>query len=285
MSIQSKLRAFWKMATTRVPLKGWEKSPGPEVTRPTQMSSVLRTLVFGRGRRKRFYVIPTIRQVRKVFSSRPIISNSVFYGSLFVAAECMQQTWNKGTHTPMDMKTSKNLNSIAHVSYDLGSIKRYAFWGTFVIPPIYQTWYKWLDAKFHLCKNSPLNRTILVKKLALDQFMLTPVILVLFFITMNAMEGKSDWLEECKQKFCKTFGADCLYWLPIQAINFVYVPSDLRVAFIAVTTFIWMNVLCWFKSLPMDNESVENEARDENKPVDFVKQVNSSLIEKTLDNK
>jgi len=286
MSIQSKFRAFWKMATTRVPLKGWKKSPGPEVTRSTQLSSVFRALIFGRGRRKRFYVAPTIRQFRKLFSSHPLASNSIFYGSLFVAAEWCHQTWNKGVHTPIDVKTSKNLDSIAHATrYDLGSIKRYALWGTFVIPPIYHTWYKWLDATYHLCEKSPLNRTILAKKMVLDQFLLTPVIVVLFFITMSAMEGKSDWLQECKQKFFKTFGADCCYWLPVQALNFVYVPSDLRVAFIAVATFVWMNVLCWFKSQPMDNESIEHSDKEDLKQVDFVKHVNSTLIDKSLDNK
>ena len=285
MSIQSKFRAFWKMATTRVPLKGWEKSPGPEVTRPTQMSSILRALIFGRGRRKRFYVMPTIRQVRKLFTSYPIASNSIFYGSLFVAAECLQQTWNKSAHTAVDIKATKNLDSIAHAKYDLGSIKRYALWGAFIVPPVYQTWYKWLDAKFHLCEKSPLNRPILAKKLVLDQFLLTPVILVFFFIFMNAMEGKSDWFEECKQKFLKTFGADCCFWLPVQAVNFAYIPSDLRVAFIAVMTFVWMNVLCWFKSLPVEGESTKHVQKEEITKVEFVKHVNSSLIDKSLDNK
>lgn len=280
MSIQNKFRAFWKMATTRVPQKGWEKSPGPEVTRPPKISSALRALVFGRGRRKRFYVMPTIRQVRKLFASYPLTSNSIFYGTLFVAAECLQQTWNKTAVKPIDIKSSKNLDSLAHAKYDLGSIKRYALWGVFVIPPIYQTWYKWLDAKFHLCDKNPLYRSILAKKMVLDQFLLTPVIIVLFFVTMNAMEGKSDWLEECKQKFWKTFGADCCYWLPVQALNFVYVPSDLRVAFIAVATFVWMNVLCWFKSLPVENASVENIDNVILKnQVESVTQVNSTLTE------
>ena len=55
---------------------------------------------------------------------------------------------------------------------------------------------------------------------------------------MNALEGKSDWFEECKHKFWKTFGADCCYWLPVQALNFTYIPSDLRVAFVAIATFV-----------------------------------------------
>ena len=251
MSIQSKLRAFWKIATTCVPKKGWEQSRGPEATRPTYATNAFRTLIFGRGRRIRFYVLPTVRQARKLFTRYPLTSNSLFYGTLFVAAEFLQQTWNKVLTSP-DANISRQLESKPTYSrYDSGSIKRYAVWGTLVIPPIYQQWYNWLDAKFRLCEKGPLNRKILAKKMGLDQFLLTPVILALFFITMNAMEGKPDWLEECRHKFWKTFTADCCFWLPVQALNFIYVPADLRVAFIAVATFVWLNVLCWFKSLPI----------------------------------
>merc|ERR1719436_2249331 len=183
---------------------------------------------------------------------------------------------------PTDTKLSKNLEVKAPVRYDSGSIKRYAFWGTFVIPPIYQQWYKWLDAKFHLCEKSPLNRIILGKKMVLDQFLLTPVIIVLFYVTMNAMEGKSDWLEECKHKFWKTFGADCCYWLPVQALNFVYVPSDLRVAFIAVATFVWMNVLCGFKSLPISDKQIDEEIEITSKTqAELVSHVHYPAVQKT----
>jgi len=281
MSIQSKFRDFWKMATTRVPRKGWENAPGPQITRHTSIVNAFRALIFGRGRRKRFYVMPTVRRTRKLFTRYPLASNSIFYGTLFVAAEFLQQTWNKSLPATIDSKISKNLEVKAPVRYDLGSIKRYAFWGLFVIPPIYQQWYKWLDTKFHLCEKGPLNFKILARKMVLDQFLLTPVIIVLFFVTMNALEGKSDWFEECKYKFWKTFGADCCYWLPVQALNFTYVPSDLRVAFVAIATFVWMNVLCWFKSLPITdaqcNEQIDATSITKQA---FVSSINNSSTDK-----
>jgi len=282
MSIQSKFRAFWKIATTRVPLKGWEHSRGPEITRPSNMRNAFRALVFGRGRKKRFYVLPTIRQVRKLFTIYPLASNSIFYGSLFVAAEFLQQTWNKSQIIPNNSKITTNLDAKPYTRYDSGSIKRYALWGTLVIPPIYQKWYNWLDKKYHLCDKSPFYRRILAKKMVLDQFLLTPVILVLFFVSMNAMEGKSDWLKECKQKFWKTFGADCCFWLPVQALNFVYVPSDLRVAFIAVATFVWLNVLCWFKSLPVEEAHInKSEITALREQIELGNPVNTIVKDKT----
>lgn len=281
MGLQSKFRDFLKIATTRVPRKGWEHVPGPEITRHTNIANAFRVLIFGRGRKKRFYVVPTIRQTRKLFTRYPLASNSIFYGSLFVAAEVLQQTWNKSLSTSTDSKISKNLEVKAPVRYDSGSIKRYAFWGLFVIPPIYQQWYKWLDAKFHLCEKGPLNLKILARKMVYDQFLLTPVIIVMFFVTMNALEGKSDWFEECKHKFWKTFGADCCYWLPVQALNFTYVPSDLRVAFVAVATFVWMNVLCWFKSLPITKDQCNQQVETSHEAkADLVSHVNPASADK-----
>ena len=260
--IRSKVAALVRFAKTRAIPQGLQKSRGAEkVTGSAHISNIVRTLFFARGRSRRFDVSPTIRQARKLFSTYPIFSNSIFYGGLFVAAEFMQQTWNKGIllSPSCEPKCVKHLDSPHPRTYDVGSVKRYAVWGALVIPPIYYRWYQWLDARFRMCKTGPINPRTLTKKLVLDQFLLTPVILAMFFVAMNAMEGKSDWFEECKHKFWKTFAADCCFWLPVQALNFIFVPSDLRVAFIAVTTFLWLNVLCWLKSLPITSSNSKEQ--------------------------
>merc|ERR1711874_656753 len=83
-------------------------------------------------------------------------------------------------------------------------------------------------------------------------------------------------LNECSKKFLPTFALDCCYWLPIQALNFFFVPSFLRVAYVGVTTFIWLNVLAYIKALPTDTiEKVEH---------DLIKK-ETGLIRKALANK
>ena len=57
--------------------------------------------------------------------------------------------------------------------------------------------------------------------------------------------------EECRTKFWPTFSADCCFWLPVQWVNFTYISPELRVVFIGVATFVWLNVLCFIKSLPV----------------------------------
>lgn len=61
------------------------------------------------------------------------------------------------------------------------------------------------------------------------------------------MEGKKDLLEECRNKIVPTFQTSCMFWLPAQAINFLLVPPTARVVYVGTCSFIWVNILCWFK--------------------------------------
>ena len=38
-----------------------------------------------------------------------------------------------------------------------------------------------------------------------------------------------------------------MFWMPIQALNFFFVPSSLRVVYIGTCSFIWINILCVLK--------------------------------------
>ncbi|CAB4066881.1 MPV17L [Lepeophtheirus salmonis] len=144
----------------------------------------VRSIIFGRGRRRRFGVPPTIRTVKKWVIAHPLISNCCFYGVLFTAGELSRQI--------LSMRKEKNKKPL-----DFGSVQRCAVLGTVVFPPIFHQWYKWLDSRF-------------------------------------PKEGQEDPLLECKEKFLTTF----------------FVPSSLRVVYLAISTFIWFNVLCLIKSIP-----------------------------------
>lgn len=64
---------------------------------------------------------------------------------------------------------------------------------------------------------------------------------------MSVLERKQDLLEECKNKFANTFLANCLFWMPAQAVNFSLVPGVYRVTYIGTCSFAWVSILCWFK--------------------------------------
>lgn len=109
--------------------------------------------------------------------------------------------------------------------------------------------YKWLDRVLP----GTAKKTI-VKKLLLDQFLMTPPLLGLFFTGMSIMEMQEDPLEECRNKFLPTFARSCLFWLPAQTVNFLLVPPALRVTYIGTCSLIWANILCFVKRQKTDDK-------------------------------
>jgi len=178
---------------------------------------------------------------KRVMETHPVVSNALIYGGLYTLAEISQQKLRNNVKRDLSPKTS-----VVH-SIDMSSVKRYAIMGTIVFPPILTKWYGWLDNRFPCT-----SKTVVIKKLVLDQFLLTPWLLAIFYIGMSYLEGErgASVLNECQKKFVKTFTLDCCYWLPVQALNFLFIPAGLRVIYIGVTTFIWLNVLCYIKSSP-----------------------------------
>ncbi|KPU78824.1 uncharacterized protein Dana_GF10733, isoform B [Drosophila ananassae] len=102
--------------------------------------------------------------------------------------------------------------------------------------------YKWLDRVF-----PGTTKTIIVKKLVLDQFVLTPYLLTVFYAGMSIMEGSEDIFLELREKFVPTFVRSCVFWLPAQALNFSLVAPRFRVIYMGVCGLIWVNILCWTK--------------------------------------
>ena len=38
-----------------------------------------------------------------------------------------------------------------------------------------------------------------------------------------------------------------MFWMPAQTVNFLLVPQTMRVVYIGVCSFAWVNILCFFK--------------------------------------
>ena len=145
-----------------------------------------------------------LSSARSVTCRHPVLTNTVLYGSLYTLAEVSRQR--------LSCRSSRN----SPAALDLASVKRYAIMGTLVIPPIFTRWYGWLDSRF-----PATSGPVLAKKLVLDQFLLTPVVIVIFFVGMAWLEGKTgdQRLAELRQKGLNTFLIDCCFWLPVQVLG------------------------------------------------------------------
>jgi len=229
---------------------------------------IIRRLL-GRGRRRHFGVTPPQRTIRKLFERYPLRMNALCYGSLYAGAEFSQQTIKHFYKKSLSSTNSSSVGALKNgdhaskqvgLKYDMSSVKKLALWGTVVIAPIFTHWYKWLEKRFPPCSITGIisNQSIL-KKCLLDQFVFTPPLLCLFFGGMAALECAT-WKNvetEITTKLPTVFFADCIFWIPVQAFNFAYVPPTWRVLYIGVMTFIWTNVLCFARSYKSSNNQIE----------------------------
>lgn len=89
-------------------------------------------------------------------------------------------------------------------------------------------WYRYLD------KFIPgYSLRIVIKKVAVDQFVASPVCISIFFLTLAALEdtSKEEFVKEIKSKAWKLYAAEWMIWPPAQFINFYLLPYKYRVLF------------------------------------------------------
>ncbi|XP_050303602.1 mpv17-like protein [Anthonomus grandis grandis] len=181
---------------------------------------------------------------RTLLEKHPIIGNAVVYGTLCVAAETSQQL------------VDKRLLNKSTEALDVQSIGRLGIYGTAVGGPLLAVWYRFLDKKLP----GAATKTV-IKKLLIDQFIFTPPLLVIFYVTMSVLERKRDLLEECRNKIGHTFLANCLFWMPAQGVNFALIPGIYRVSYIGTCSFAWINILCWFKKQDVTKAALDSVER------------------------
>merc|ERR1711988_367033 len=171
-----------------------------------------------------------LSKARIIFKSYPLIGNCAIYGSLYMGSEFIQQTLLRKVfaESPRD--------------YDFASVGRYGVLGTFIFPTMLHFWYKWLDSKY--IGNSA---GIIIRKMLLDQFVISPPILAIFYIGMSIMERREDIFSECRKKLVPTFQSSCMFWMPAQAVNFIFLPTQFRVVYIGTCSLLWVNILCILK--------------------------------------
>ncbi|GBP54257.1 Mpv17-like protein [Eumeta japonica] len=148
---------------------------------------------------------------RGMLRRRPVLTNTVVYGTFYTAAELSQQTFNK-YYTPEKPEI------------DLLAASRIVTVGSGLYAPTLYFWYKFLDHKFV----GTAIRTV-ATKVAMDQLCMTPILLAAFFTVLSVMERKKDVFQELKQKYWTAFVANQSFWIPGQTINFLLVPPHLRV--------------------------------------------------------
>ncbi|XP_064618149.1 mpv17-like protein [Liolophura sinensis] len=165
---------------------------------------------------------------RKVFLRYPMIGNMLICGTMYGSGDLSQQTIRKCE------------------KYDFRSTARVAAVACVFFGPIYFKWYKFLDK---LIKGKTPKD--IVFKVILDQAVVAPPCICIFYIATSILEGREDKFAELKEKGLKTFVTGTLYWPIVQSINFFLLPTHYRAAYVSLCSFIWTNILCSIKSAGM----------------------------------
>ncbi|CAH1774057.1 unnamed protein product, partial [Owenia fusiformis] len=111
--------------------------------------------------------------------------------------------------------------------------------------PISHYFYLIMDKKLGLGR----SRGTIIKKILTDQIIGSPLFAFIFFEASGILEGQSpkSSFEEFARKFPTVYMVDWCVWPAAQCINFYFLPTKLRVVYVAAITLLWTSFLSWFK--------------------------------------
>ncbi|XP_004931938.1 mpv17-like protein 2 [Bombyx mori] len=170
------------------------------------------------------------RGLHFLFKKNLLLTNSITSGGFMAIGDLFQQEFEF---------QSKLLKE----RYDWARAVRMFIVGT-VLGPMHHYYYIYLD------KVLPKNdvKTIF-KKILYDETIVSPLTIVCFFYIMGTLEKKS--LEKCNEEITKKFKyvylADCLFWPPVQYINFYYLPTQYRVVYVNLATMVFNVFMSYMK--------------------------------------
>eukprot|EP00884_Botryococcus_braunii_P003689 jgi/Botrbrau1/13320/Bobra.0315s0017.1 len=122
-------------------------------------------------------------------------------------------------------------------------------YGLLLDGPIGHLWYKLLD--HHVCPDKPKSTKAVLLKTAADQVVWAPVMTIVFFAFLKAVEGHPELIwPTIQEKLVKTVVANYILWPVAHFINFRFVPSQHRILYNNLVAVFWNAWLSSFSSAP-----------------------------------
>uniref|UniRef100_A0A499FUY6 Mpv17-like protein 2 n=1 Tax=Anopheles farauti TaxID=69004 RepID=A0A499FUY6_9DIPT len=167
-----------------------------------------------------------------LFGRYLIVTNTVSSGVLMLAGDIAAQEierrrQQKSSSTQIDGRRAFNMTL---VGLSQGPLHHYL--------------YKWMD----MLLPGATVRTVL-KKIAIDQFVISPIFIVTYLYSAGLLEGASvpECTAELRHKYWTIYTADWLVWPPTQFINFYLISPKYRVLYINAITMLYNVFLCYIK--------------------------------------
>ncbi|KAL4451615.1 hypothetical protein ABPG75_007277 [Micractinium tetrahymenae] len=117
---------------------------------------------------------------------------------------------------------------IGGAPYSAVRVLRLAAYSASVGASVGHFWHRWLEAHVH--PEAPGSTKAVAKKTALDQLVMSPVMLLAFFAAVKLMEGSpAEILPYVQAKFTFTLLTGYALWVPYNIAAFKWIPQDLRI--------------------------------------------------------
>lgn len=168
------------------------------------------------------FLRPTLDYIKKnqefLFSKHLLATNltiSIGFSALGDIVEQIVELLSKEINEWQKMRTIK----LASTGFTVGLACHY--------------WYLFLERRY------PHNRRgQILKKIALNQIVLSPICILVFFITLAVMEAsdKKKLVYDLKTKGKDIFIAELFIWPPSSLINFYFVPFRFRILYDSITS-------------------------------------------------
>ncbi|CAM9710783.1 unnamed protein product [Choristocarpus tenellus] len=125
--------------------------------------------------------------------------------------------------------------SLALFQIDWGRCARFSFLGAALVAPALHYWYALLVKRIP----GTLAPSV-AKRLAVDQFIFSPALMVAFFSSVMLLDGKVAKIpDKLRRDFWPTLVSNWGYWMPAQVVNFRLVPPMYQVLYANVLGFFW----------------------------------------------
>jgi hypothetical protein len=199
-------------------------------------------------------------RLHALFSSAPILCQSVVAGILYAGGDCVAQRLEKAYFS----------EQASQLRYDHKRTIRMGAFGFIFAGPILAIWYRKLHIMTHVFRYryEPFRTTgsgYLVQALArvafrreklddvkdsarevaikvfFDNLLFQAAFLNFYLLVMGLLQGRSlsDAYERCKHDFHDAWAYSCVYWIPAQTLNFALVPAPYHGLCVSMFNALW----------------------------------------------
>ncbi|XP_051964733.1 peroxisomal membrane protein 2 [Xyrauchen texanus] len=168
-----------------------------------------------------------LQQYLILLKKYPIITKSVTSGILSALGNLLSQALESSKNNK-ENSPRKKVNVLGPVHF--------AIYGLVITGPVSHYFYQLLEVL--MPSTVPYS---LIKRLLLERLIFAPAFLLLFYVVMNALEGKklAELQKKLKTSYWPAMKMNWKVWTPFQFININYIPVQFRVLFANLFALFW----------------------------------------------